>query len=264
MSPRKPRPRRPRMPTPSRRAIRWTWYVAVVLAALIVAWLVVAVVHLSHEANASAHRLDTARSARTTLRGDLDAQSKALAQANRRLRHAGEPQVAVPPTTGPPISGPQGEPGPRGPGPSNAQIAQAVASYCAATGACAGRGPTTAQVAAAVATYCTANGDCRGPQGDTGKPGRSVTGPKGEVGAAGPPPTSGQVADAVAAYCADGRCRGAQGEPGPAGPPGKDGTARPGSYACPDRQYVTGFTIAPDGAVTLACNSFLLIPGGSS
>lgn len=56
-----------------------------------------------------------------------------------------------------------------------------------------------------------------------------------------------------------GLCRGPQGEPGADGKDGKDGkdgvagTAKPGTYACPDGEYVTGFTVAADGAVALSC-----------
>jgi hypothetical protein len=70
-----------------------------------------------------------------------------------------------------------------------------------------------------------------------------------------------QYADGLAASD-PGPCRGPQGEPGADGKDGadgedgvdgKDGTARPGTYACPEGQFATGFAIATDGAVTLTC-----------
>jgi hypothetical protein len=139
-----------------------------------------------------------------------------------------------------PVPGPVGE---RGPGPTAAEIGQAVASYCAARGGCRGpegaAGPsvTPAQVASAVATYCDANGDCRGPvgvpgpagsPGVEGEPGEDSTvpgpeGPRGPEGPQGPGPSEEQVAAAVATYCAaldGGTCKGDTGDVGATGPPG--------------------------------------------
>jgi hypothetical protein len=45
--------------------------------------------------------------------------------------------------------------------------------------------------------------------------------------------------------------------PGPQGIRGPEGTARPGDYACADGEYMTGFTIDAEGAVTLACQSLV-------
>ena len=93
----------------------------------------------------------------------------------------------------------------------------------------------------------------QGPPGQDGKDGAAgregasgKDGPEGPVGAQGQPGQDG-----------------AQGPEGPQGLPGQDGkdgdpgTARPGTYSCPDGQYVGGFTVADDGAVTLDCRALL-------
>jgi hypothetical protein len=127
-----------------------------------------------------------------------------------------------------PVPGPVGE---RGPGPTPAEVAEAVAAYCQGRNQCT---PTAAVVAAAISTYCDNRGQCRGPSGVPGTPGPAgtpgadgkdgepgkdgkdsvVPGPEGRQG---PPPSDEQVAAAVAGYCAvqDGAtCVGKTGEPG--------------------------------------------------
>lgn len=122
--------------------------------------------------------------------------------------------------------GAQGEQGAQGPPPSSAQVAQAVALYCA-NGACDGKdgaNATQAQVAQAVALFCNARGDCRGPEGVAGQEGQDGTqGPQGDTG---PPPSAAQVQAAVASYCSTRNdCAGPKGEPGPAGAEGPQGPA---------------------------------------
>jgi len=87
-----------------------------------------------------------------------------------------------------------------------------------------------------VLVYCDA-----GPQCDPGEDGTDA-------------PTVEEVRDmvdqAITDHCAaqpGGTCEGSTGDTGPRG------TALPGAYDCPDGEYVTGFTVADDGAVTLAC-----------
>lgn len=164
---------------------------------------------------------------------------QALGTANSSLTRAGLPPVPTPTVAGPaptvtvtrsPDSGPAGPTGATGPGPSQVQIQNAVASHCAAVKC--GSPPTPAQVAQAVATYCRSDGRCRGPSGPSGAigtPGKS--GPPGSPGAPGQNATADQVADAVATYCAaHDDCRGEQGssgEQGPSGPAGAPGSAGP-------------------------------------
>lgn len=123
-----------------------------------------------------------------------------------------------------------------------------------------------------------------GPQGRTGPPGetgpRGPSGPRGEPGEDSTVPgpagidglngTDGRGIQSM--QCATGGwvikytdlttapdpgpCQGPQGAhgvQGPQGAPGPQGTAKPGDYACPDGEVMTGFTVAEDGAVTLAC-----------
>ena len=124
------------------------------------------------------------------------------------------------------IPGPQGPPGP---GPSQQQIEQAVASYCALV-TCV-TGPTAPQVAQAVATYCNIHGQCQGPSGPPGVSGS--TGPDGPIGSTGPVGSPGQnatadqIADAVTTYCAaHNNCAGndgSDGQPGASGASGQPG-----------------------------------------
>lgn len=134
----------------------------------------------------------------------------------------------------PGLPGSDGEPGPP---PSDAQVANAVASYCAA-GRCDGsdgrngRDVTATQVAEAVASYCNSRGECRGPEGAGGPDGQDgAPGDRGERGETGPPPTDSQVLAAVTTFCSTrDNCqgtRGANGEPGPQGPAGPEGPAGP-------------------------------------
>ncbi|MDN4174744.1 hypothetical protein QWY28_17415 [Nocardioides sp. SOB77] len=74
---------------------------------------------------------------------------------------------------------------------------------------------------------------CRGPVGPAGPAGADSTVP----GPAGPQGPAGE-----------------RGEPGPAG------TARPGSYTCPDGEYLAGFDIADGGSVTLTCRPLSTFP----
>jgi hypothetical protein len=183
---------------------------------------------------------------------EITALQAGLDEANARLEAQGEEPVPVPevePGADPPA--PQiiiGEPGPEG-----------------------DRGPA----------------GVRGPQGRTGPPGeigpRGPVGPRGEHGedskVPGPAGINGlngadgrgiqsmqcaaggwiiKYTDGLAAPD-PGPCQGPQGpqgvhgEQGPQGIQGEQGTAKPGDYDCPDDQHMTGFTIAADGTVALAC-----------
>lgn len=152
-----------------------------------------------------------------------DAQHAARALYSQAVT-AGASPVTTPPGA-PPATAVPGSVGPRGPGPTDAQIAYAVAAYCTAHDGCTGI-PSPAQVRAAVSAFC-ATGVCRGaagPTGASGQPGPSGSpGPTGAAGASGSPgpgPTDDQVSAAVNAYCAaHGDCT------GPAGPKGDTGAS---------------------------------------
>jgi hypothetical protein len=118
-----------------------------------------------------------------------------------------------------------------------------------------------------------------GPQGPQGPPGPQ--GPQGFIGPRGPPGDDGRNGTdgrngATGASGTDGRdgnpgpqgppgpqgATGPQGPPGQDGPPGPQGTAQPGSYDCPQGEYLTGFTVAQDGSVTPHCAVVPSLPPG--
>lgn len=113
-----------------------------------------------------------------------------------------------------------GERGPAGPGPSDNDVARAVAAYCDSRGNCRGAAGPTGPTGPTGATGAT------GDVGATGQPGADgAQGPRGTAGEPGRPPTAEEVAAAVAAYCATGACTGPQGPTGPAGADGATGPA---------------------------------------
>jgi hypothetical protein len=199
----------PKEPRATNRMVAIAWVIVALLAVLILTWLVVTVVSQSDQI----HEQQVTNAA----------QDQALAEANRRLTQAGEQPVTTPP------AGPPGAVGERGPGPSDAQVAAAVASYCQVSRSCGGKLPTAQQVAAAVSSYCR-GGACVGHAGPAGRPGvAGAAGAPGSPGETGPAPTTAEIAAAVTAYCSGGRCTGptgpagSTGSTGPAGPAGRDG-----------------------------------------
>jgi hypothetical protein len=104
-------------------------------------------------------------------------------------------------------TGATGRAGVPGPGPTVAQIDQAVASYCGSSPC--GRPPTVDQVLEGL-QRCSAGGGCRGADGSDGKDA--------------PPPSDMQIVAAVTVYCAaHGGCAGDQGAPGADGVQGIQG-----------------------------------------
>jgi hypothetical protein len=176
------------------------------------------------------------------LRTSVAANSAALHEANHRLAANGQPTVAVPSV------GPAGQEGPPGPGPSAAEVQQAVDLYCSG-GICNGHGPSRSEVAAAVVTYCNVRGDCQGPKGGTGAP--------GDIGATGPGPSDPQVASAVAGYCdAHNQCQGPSGSDGSNGTDGRDGKDAPTITAV----AFSGNAAACELDVTLSDSTVLTTP----
>lgn len=98
-----------------------------------------------------------------------------------------------------------------------AMVATAVGDYLGANPPAPGRAPTSTEIAAAANAYIASHlSDFIGPQGSPGD-----TGP---TGAAGPGPSAQQIADAVNSYCNPGAgavspCEGPPGQTGPVGPP---------------------------------------------
>lgn len=100
----------------------------------------------------------------------------------------------------------------------------------------------------------------QGPMGPQGFPG--LDGADGDPGGVGPRGAAGATGLSCTAEFGIDDCRGPagpigpagpQGPAGPSGPAGPAGTARPGTYTCPDGEYVRGFTIGDGGVVTLQC-----------
>lgn len=127
---------------------------------------------------------------RDELGGALDDLAASRAETSalyEQLRALGEQPVVAPGEVDGDSAGTQGPPGIQGvPGARGEQGAPG-------TPGARGPAPTAAELAAAVADYCAANGDCRGPAGAAGAPGATgptgasgAPGPAGETGAAGP------------------------------------------------------------------------------
>lgn len=195
-------------------ARRWGWLSGAVLMAVLLGWGSYYVGHLRAQNEALATALDQQRGQA------IDAGQTPVVPPADEIRE--DPEVVE-------VPGPQGEPGP---GPTDEQIAAAVARWCAQFGC--SRGPTPAQVAAAVAQFCDANGECRGPAGDDGEPGRP-----GQPGADAPPITDEEIDAAVARWCgARDECRGPAGADGAPGEDGQDsqvpGPTGPPGPTCPE------------------------------
>lgn len=150
----------------------------------------------------------------------VSALAGAVESERAQIRALGGTPVVPPPQVI--ISGVAGAPGIQGPGPSDAQVASAVAAYLTAHPV---PGVSGEQVAAAVTAYLIAT---PAPSGPSGPPG--------------PGPSDQQVASAVAAYMAA--------NPAPSGPPGaagKDGAngSPPAGWAF-EANGVT-YNCVPDG-----------------
>lgn len=100
----------------------------------------------------------------------------------------------------------------------------------------------------------------RGPKGDRGNAG--ADGNAGSAGATGQAGSNGE-AGAKGDQGPAGP-QGDRGPEGPAGPQGPPGTALPGTYSCPDGEYLRGFTVAPDGSVNLICAPVAQLPTGGN
>lgn len=263
-----PTPTHRKFPVPSARALRWLQLLVVALVVALGTYLIVQVGNLGTR---TSDQGDTIR----TLIDSNAAQDEALREANRQLIEAGQTPVQVPdpPDDTEPveISSAQIQAaidrycsgGGCTPVPSSAQVLDAIDHFCSSNGECIGpKGdlgdqgppPTTIQLIGAFSAYCGDHNGCRGPQGESGTDGQDGQngdeGPQGAQGDQGPKGDQGDQGPK-----GDDGPKGNDGEAGPQGPPG---TATPGSYGCPDGQYVTGFTVASTGDVNVACGAPLL------
>ena len=183
------------------RALRW---VVVLIAVFAMAMSGAGLVLVAHRSNNNASKIekveprvaaseDKATDAKTEASATKKTAQEARRSTKRVVRYlqgkAGIP--GVPGKNG--VKGAPGPPGARGADgrpPTQAEIADAVAAYCA-SGACKPPGVSRDDVLAAVTSYC-AERTCRGPAGSDGKDGKDgangAQGAQGSPGADGAPP----------------------------------------------------------------------------
>jgi hypothetical protein len=231
--------------------------------------LAAAAISILNQIEAGAQERDTQHAEIVALQAGMD-------EANTRIEALG----------GQPVPVPTASPGTDAPvvpvGPTQEQILSAFDVWCDLRDCYGSDGTngkdappmTRQQVLAAFSDWCSTNVLCVGKDGDDS----TVPGPAGR------PPTAEEVQEAVQVVCgADNElCTGPAGadgrgiaktecletgdwivtytdgvadtEVGPCrGSKGDQGTAKPGTYACPEDEYATAFTVAQDGAVTLTC-----------
>lgn len=215
-------------------AARRYWFRAGVAA--IAAAAIGLLVFMLVELGVASRQLNDLRSQQAQQSNAVSLLSSNLADAQSQLKQHGITPTQPPPAqiiaqAGPP--GAQGPAGVQGPGPTDAQIAAAVAAYMSthpAPPGATGPGPSLDQITVAVTAYLKANPPAPGPTGATG-----------------PGPSDSQVADAVAVYMASHPApAGPAGPAGPSGSPGKDGAQ--GSQGVPGSS-------GPAGPVGPACPS---------
>lgn len=175
---------------------RW-WHVSLAVLGVCTAALVAFTITKLHTASGQLDRQGQS----------ITALSSALSADEGQLRSHGLTPVAPPASKL--VAGPTGPAGPQGPGPSDAQVAAAVAAYLALH-PIAGQPPTTEQIAAVVAVYMAQH--------------PAPAGSPGPTGAAGPGPSDAQIAAAVSVWES---AHPSAGPSGPSGPPGPSGAPGP-------------------------------------
>lgn len=172
-------------------------------------------------------------------------------------------------------AGPPGPQGSQGPGPSDEQVAAAVAAYLAQH-PIAGLPPTQEQVSAVVAVYMTqhpAPAGSPGPTGaagpgpsdtqiadavavwESGHPVATVTGPSGAAGPLGPQGSQGPPGPSGVGATGPQGPQGSQGQPGDPGPTGPSGPA-PSGWVQVEQGVLgpTTQTCSPDPAPHYTCS----------
>ncbi|WP_426243669.1 hypothetical protein [Nocardioides sp. LHG3406-4] len=194
-----------RLPVPSRRTVRTSVVVFILVVTVALGWLLWQVLTLGSSSVATQRELEQAREERVTLLEANTRQDAALDEANRRLTRAGENPVVTPPAP-PVLTGDVGPAGPRG--------FQGVPGARGVDGPPGPIGPD-------------------GADGEDGAPGASgEDGADGEDGARGEPGAKGDKGEPGERGPA-----GAEGPPGPQGPAGVDGPVGPQGPpgpTCPD------------------------------
>lgn len=207
-----------RVPVPSPRTVWVTWIVAAIVGTAVAGWLVFTVLHQQDAIERSDAEKASQEAALDSLAQQVAHERALVAKANRRLTSHGQPPVVETSPGIPGIPGLTGQPGPRGP-----------------------RGPAGVGIPGATGL--------EGPRGIPGLSGHGISGPTGPPGPAGPQGPNGTDGAQGPA--------GPQGDQGPRGADGQPGTAVPGDYACDPGFFLNGFSIAPDGTVTLHCSTLL-------
>lgn len=234
------------------RTVRRVWTVVIVLAVVIVLVGVGWLVHFSNENEGQAEDIVSLKTERAEISKRLDEQRDASATLAEQVKALGGKPVVT--TSGDVVMGPQG---PRGPGVTPAQVRAGVDDWCSVGDRCKPPGPSRQQLYAAVAAHCAA-GNCQGPRGLKGD-----KGDKGDTGEQGPGVTAAQVSAGINTYCSNDSCRGPKGdtgdkgEKGDKGDKGDAGSVAPGTYTCPDGQWVSAIDVATDGLMTLTCAPFI-------
>lgn len=205
---------------PARRLLFWSG-----VAILIVA-IIGVLTFMLLELGVASRQLDELRAqqARQSVQQAQDSKEIALLSTNldgaqNQLKQHGIKPDQPPPSKIIAQAGPPGATGPTGPGPSDAQVATAVAAYLAVH-PIAGQPPTADQIAAVVAVYMAQHPPAAGPAGQAG--------PSGPSGAAGAGPSDAQIAAAVAVWEQAHPVVAPSGPPGPPGPSGVGATGPQG------------------------------------
>ena len=178
-------------------------------------------------------RIQTLQASESQQAQKVTALSSALGGAQNQLKQNGIVPSQPAPSQIVGQAGPAGPQGSQGPGPSDEQVATAVAAYLSQH-PIAGQPPTDAQIAAVVAVYMAQH--------------PAPAGSPGPTGAAGPGPSDAQIAAAVAVWESGHPTTGPSGPSGPSGAPGPSGAAgAPGSPGAPGPSGPSG--PAPSGWV---------------
>lgn len=196
-----------KFPTPSTRALVVGAWSVVVAVLVLVAWMLFIIGRLSNDSVQTDRELGTVTETNAQQDATLTAQEKALKEANRRLRKAGEAPVSTPPVPVVDDADPD-DPEIDDPDPDDPEIQQ----------------PEIDQPERQDAEVDQPEPD------DPPIPGRDGT--DGTNGVDGKDATDAQVHASVVEYCsARNECLGKDGPPGPAGPAGAPATCE-GDFVC--------------------------------
>ena len=232
-----------RIPVPSQRVVVSTWVLAALGGLAFAGWLIFTVLHQQNVLETSQSEQATQDTSIAQLATQIHQERALVREANRRLTANGQPPVIEtnPPPGIPGLPGLSGSAGPKGekgnPGPKGPPGIQGLPGLPGPRGLLGDNGTTGPPGPPGTDGTNGTNG-ADGPKGDAGPAGTAGDpGPQGAPGDVGPQGPQGPA-----------------GDPGPQGPPGPPGSAVPGTYDCPVPSVLVGFTVNPDGSVTLNCS----------